>query len=156
MDLSELINKYESGTGAVIAALGDYKNRNIDMKHPDGWSPRQIVHHLADSEVNSYIRLRRLIGEQNGTPLPGYDEAAWALNPTMGYEVLPIENCLQLFIAVRQASADTLKRVTSADMDKTGIHSEMGKYTITTWFNSYIAHPFEHADQIVRAFQGQL
>jgi hypothetical protein len=152
MNLDELIKQYEAGTQAVIAALGDHKNRDIDNKHPDGWSPRQVIHHLADSEVNSYIRLRRLIGEENGTPLPGYDESAWAINPTMGYEVLPIEHSLQLFIAVRSSSADTLKRLTPTDLDKSGIHSEMGRYTISTWFDSYIAHPFDHANQINRAF----
>lgn len=152
MNLDELIKQYEAGTEAVIAALGDYRNRDIDSKHPDGWSPRQIIHHLADSEVNSYIRLRRLIGEENGTPLPGYDEAAWALNPTMGYKVLPLEHSLQLFTAVRSSSADTLQRLTPTDLDKSGIHSEMGKYTISTWFDSYIAHPFDHANQINRAF----
>jgi len=156
MNRAELNAKYEAGTHAVIEALGDYKHRDLDSKHPEGWSPRQTIHHLADSETNSYIRLRRLVGEPEGTLLSGYDEGAWAKSPTLGYEVLPIEHSLALFIAVRRASLDVLKRLTESDLQKTGIHSEVGKYTFNKWYSDYTAHPFDHAQQIARAFEGQL
>lgn len=155
-DLPELIKKYEQGTQAVLDALGDFNNRNIDAKHPEGWSARQVVHHLADSETNSYIRLRRLIGEADGTLLSGYDEGAWAVNPTLGYQTLQIDASLSLFIAVRSASALILYRLSDADLLKKGVHSESGEYTIAHWFNSYTAHPFDHSEQIVRAYKEML
>jgi hypothetical protein len=156
MNLDELIARYEAGTEAVFKALGDYNRRDLDSKHPDGWSPRQVVHHLADSETNSYIRLRRLVGEADGTPLPGYDEGAWAVNPTFGYETLPIDQSLELFTAVRRACLATLHRLSPADLLKFGIHSEVGHYGMEHWFSSYTAHPFDHAGQIERAFRGEL
>ncbi|MEI6407351.1 MAG: DinB family protein [Actinomycetes bacterium] len=155
-DLTELIAKYELGTQVVIDAIGDYEGLDIDAKHPEGWSPRQIMHHLADSETNSYIRLRRLIGEENGTLLSGYDEGAWATNSTLGYEVLPIDRSYTLFMSVRMASAEILPRITEADLKKTGVHSEIGQYTLANWFNSYVAHPYDHADQITRAYRREL
>ncbi len=156
MHLPELILRYEAGTNAVLDALGDYKKKNLDSKHSGGWSARQVVHHLADSETNSYIRLRRLVGEEEGTLLSGYDEGAWALNETLGYELLPIEPSLELFIAVRAASLVTVRRLSDADLKKTGVHSEAGHYSVESWFNSYVAHPFDHASQIERAFKHQL
>lgn len=156
MHLHELVERYESGTKAVLDALGEYGDRDVDAKHPHGWSARQVVHHLADSETNSYIRLRRLVGEEEGTSLSGYDEGAWALNPTLGYEVLPIEPSLELFVAVRAASLVTLRRLSDQDLNKSGVHSEAGHYSIESWFNSYVAHPFDHASQIERAFKRAL
>ncbi len=156
MHLSELAARYESGTQAVLDALGDFKEKNLDAKHPEGWSARQVVHHLADSETNSYIRLRRLVGEEEGTLLSGYDEGAWAKNPTLGYEELPIEPSLALFVAVRAASLVIVRRLSDADLNKTGVHSEAGHYSVESWFSSYLAHPFDHASQIERAFKHQL
>ena len=156
MNLTELAARYQAGTQAVLDALGDYQNKDLDAKHVEGWSARQVVHHLADSETNSYIRLRRLVGEEEGTLLSGYDEGAWALNPTLGYEVLPIEPSLELFIAVRAASLVIVRRLSESDLKKTGIHSEAGHYSVESWFNSYVAHPFDHASQIERAFKHQL
>ena len=153
MNLDELVEKYSNGTQAVLDALGDYRKRDLDSKHPDGWSPRQTVHHLADSETNSFIRLHRLIGDEPGTLLSGYDEGAWARNPILGYESLPIDSSLLLFISVRQASLETIKRLSEADLHRSGIHSESGIYTLNNWFDSYIAHPFDHAAQIERAFK---
>lgn len=156
MNLPELITRYEAGTHAVLDVLGDYQHKDLDARHPEGWSARQVIHHLADSETNSYIRLRRLVGEEDGTLLSGYDEGAWALNPTLGYEVLPIEASLNLFLAVRNASLVTIRRLGERDLQKTGIHSESGHYTFENWFNSYVAHPFDHAGQMERAFKQQL
>jgi len=153
MQLETLIENYAAGTQAVLDALGDYRKVDLDSKHPDGWSPRQVVHHLADSETNSFIRLHRLIGEEPGTILAGYDEAAWALNPILGYESLPIDSSLLLFISVRQASLETIKRISEADLLRSGTHTESGIYTLKNWFDSYIAHPIDHAAQIERAFK---
>lgn len=156
MNLPELIGRYEQGTMAVLDALGEYQDKNLDSKHPEGWSPRQIIHHLADSESNSYIRLRRLIAEAEGVLLSGYDEGAWSKNPTLGYELLPIDNSLAVFLAVRKSSLEIINRLSDADLRKSGIHSEVGKYPMSKWFTDYTAHPFDHADQITRAFQGEI
>ncbi len=53
---------------------------------------------------------------------------------------------------MRKASLETIKRLTEADLEKTGIHSEMGRYTLENWFKSYITHPGSHAEQITKAF----
>ena len=102
---------------------------------------------MADSEAQSYARLRRLIAEP-GTQIQGYDEGAWGENETLGYSDLPIENSIAVFKAVRASSLEILKRISIAQLDYAGVHSESGNYTVKNWLDTYIKHPLEHAEQI--------
>jgi hypothetical protein len=124
---------------------------DLDKHIPDGWSPRQIAHHMADSETQSYVRLRRLIAEPTGSVIQGYDEAAWAENPTLGYTELPIENSIAVYQAVRAASLDILKRLKAEDLDRSGLHTDSGHYTTMNWLRAYTKHSCAHADQMMEA-----
>ncbi|MEI6598593.1 MAG: DinB family protein, partial [bacterium] len=67
---------------------------------------------------------------------------------TLGYSDLPIENSLAVFKAVRASSLEILKRISTAQLDNAGIHSESGRYTVKDWIETYTKHPSEHAEQI--------
>lgn len=151
MDIKEQAKIYEAATQYLSDTVAALSESDLDRHKEDGWSPRQVIHHLADSEAQSYARLRRLVAEPNGSLIQGYDEAAWAENETLGYEELPIENSLAVYLSVRAASLDIIKRLTLADLEKYGEHSESGKYTIEKWLASYTKHPRNHADQIKSA-----
>ena len=113
----------------------------------DPWTPRMVIHHVADSETNSYLRLRRLVAEP-GTLIQGYDEGIWANNSTLGYAHLSIEEPLEIFRAVRASSYLLIQRLTPADLEKEGIHSNDGQYSVSTWLTNYVAHPLNHLAQI--------
>ena len=115
------------------------------------WSPRMVVHHLADSETNSYVRLRRLLAQESGTTIQGYDEARWAKAPELGYETAPIDESLAVFRAVRAASSSVLARLSLEDFARQGVHTDSGEYSLGDWLRIYAAHALEHADQIRRA-----
>ena len=102
---------------------------------------------MADSEAQSYARLRRLIAEP-GAQIQGYDEAGWGENETLGYKTLPIAQSLDVFKAVRASSLEIIKRLKPEQLDNSGTHNESGEYTIMTWLETYISHPLEHAAQI--------
>ena len=73
-----LIDQYRAGYAAVVDALAGADDAALDRRPgPGTWSAREIVHHLADSEMTSAIRLRRLIAEENPT-IVGYDQEAFA------------------------------------------------------------------------------
>jgi hypothetical protein len=151
MDLEAAARDYEASTNALLEEAERITEDNIDRHVPDGWSPRQIVHHVADSEAQSYARLRRLLAEPIGSLIQGYDEAAWATCQLLGYQELAIEHSLGVFIAVRAASLDIIKRLTSEDLDRHGEHSEAGRYSVATWLDTYTRHPREHAAQLLEA-----
>jgi hypothetical protein len=147
MDLKQAISAYQSATEEFLAAVKKLTDAQLDLSEGDGWSPRQVIHHVADSEAQSYARLRRLIVEP-GTQIQGYDEGAWGEHETLGYRELPIENSINVFAAVRASSLEILKRLTPEQLNNSGIHSESGEYSINTWLATYIKHPSEHAEQL--------
>jgi hypothetical protein len=147
MNLKDAVNSYAQATAEFLNVANELTESQLDASHSGGWSARQVIHHVADSEAQSYARLRRLIAEP-GTQIQGYDEASWGENETLGYKDLPIAHSLDVFKAVRASSLEIIKRLTPAQLDNSGTHSESGEYTIKTWLETYINHPLEHAAQI--------
>ena len=154
-DLAALRARYVEGTGHIVGLVAGLGPDDLDRHAPGSWSARQVVHHLADSEAQSYARLRRLLAEPEGSVIQGYDESAWAEAPVLGYATLPIEPSLAVFVAVRTASAVLLGRITDADLERWGMHTEGGRYTLGRWLELYSGHPFEHGDQLERAVRGE-
>jgi hypothetical protein len=99
--------------------------------------------------------LRRLVAEPEGSIIQGYDENLWATAPQLGYESAPVENSIAIFAAVRAGSLDIIKRLQETDLEKSGVHSESGHYTIAKWLEGYSKHPVDHGDQLIRAVKGQ-
>ena len=151
MDINDYARDYEESTRYFFEKFARVTADDVDKHLSDGWSPRQIVHHMADSETQSYARLRRLIAEPTGSVIQGYDEAMWAENPTLGYTELPIENSIAVYKAVRAASLDILKRMQLEDLARSGVHTASGHYTMLDWLRAYTNHPRAHADQMMEA-----
>ena len=151
MDINALAVDYEASTKYVADIIAGLSKTDLDKHQPGGWSPCQIIHHLADSEAQSYARLRRLIAEPAGSIIQGYDEAAWANSEILGYTELPIENSIAVLLAVRAASLSIFKRLDESDLDRKGVHTDSGEYSIATWINVYINHPRDHGNQIKEA-----
>jgi len=147
MELQAAIDEYRNATDLFISAAKGLVESELDKPQRDSWTARQVIHHVADSEAQSYARLRRLIAEP-GTVIQGYDEALWGENATLGYQELPIENSLAVFAAVRASSLEILKRLSVSQLQNSGVHSESGEYTLEKWLATYIKHPIEHAQQM--------
>ena len=147
MDLKAAAQRYEEATTQFLEVVSQLSDSQLDASSNGSWSPRQVIHHVADSEAQSYARLRRLIAEP-GTQIQGYDEAGWGENETLGYTELPIAQSLAVFKAVRASSLEIIKRLKPAQLDNSGTHSESGEYTIKIWLETYINHPLEHGEQI--------
>jgi hypothetical protein len=144
----KLIAQYQAGYGEVIKALEGATEAELDRRPaPEKWSSREIVHHLADSEMTSAIRLRRLIAEDQPV-IQGYDEAEYARR--LHYD-RPIEASLQAFGAARACTVPFLERLTPAEWERVGTHSESGAYSVDKWLQIYAVHAHNHADQIRRA-----
>ncbi len=145
------LERYASGAEDVVDALQGASDAELDREPPGGWSARMVVHHLADSEAMAYIRLRRLIAEDDPL-IQGYDEPEWARR--LHYD-RPIEASLAVLRAVRAASLQLLRALRPAEWARTGTHSESGPYSVDAWLGIYAEHSHEHADQIRRARRGE-
>ena len=146
-DLAESIAAYRAATEEFLAVAAALSPADLDRQpeEPDGWTPRMVIHHVADSEANSYVRLRRLLAEPAGTTIQGYDEAHWA--DVLHYD-RPVDLSLAVASAVRESSAELLDRLAPADLTIAGVHTDSGAYTLGDWLDTYVAHARDHAQQI--------
>jgi hypothetical protein len=143
-----LIGQYEDGYRAIEAALADITEVEMEAREgPGEWSPREIAHHLADSEMTSAIRLRLLIA-QDSPQIVGYDQEEFVRRL---YPDRPIEPSLAAFAAARAATAPILRRLSEDEWRRAGTHSESGTYSVEDWLRIYGPHAHDHADQIRRA-----
>jgi DinB family protein len=143
----ELIARYRAGHQAVSDALQGIEDEELDRSASGEWTPREIAHHLADSEMTSAIRLRRLISEDEPL-IAGYDEAEFARRLTRDR---PIEPSIEAMRWARESSAQILERLTDDEWKRTGTHSESGPYSVERWLEIYAAHAHDHAAQIKRS-----
>jgi hypothetical protein len=143
-----LMSRYKSGYQEVMNALNGITPEEMDFKiSREKWSCREVIHHLADSETTSGLRLRKLLTEFNPY-IQGYDEADYAKK--LNYSKRPIEPAMEAFKAARETTAQLFEFMTDADWKRTGEHSESGPYSAEKWLEIYAAHAYGHADQIRR------
>jgi hypothetical protein len=140
-----LIHQYKDGYRAVTDALVGATDEEIDARPAPGkWSAREIMHHLADSEMTSAIRLRLLVATDHPS-IVGYDQDEFARRL---YYDRPIEASVEAFKSARRTTAEILDRLTEAQWSRQGTHSEHGQYTIDFWLEIYAEHAHNHAGQI--------
>ena len=150
MTLKDYAQNYGDSTAAFIEAVGMVTPENIDKADHAGWTPRQIIHHMADSESQSAARLRRILA-QPGTQILGYDENAWSECEALGYRTMPIENSFAMYKASRASSLEILNNLKESDLEKFAIHSERGNFSVEDWLRVYSKHPVDHANQLREA-----
>lgn len=145
---AEKVRQYNDGVARVREALAGATDAELDARPaPDKWTAREIVHHLADSEMTSAIRLRRLIAEDKPV-IVGYDQEEFTRR--LHYD-RPIEASMRAFAAARETTGELLDRLSEAEWAREGTHSESGHYSVLIWLEIYAKHAHGHADQIRRA-----
>ena len=151
-DRADLLRRYREATDAVRKAVDGLSDAELDQPAADdpehGWTARQIVHHLGDSEMTSAIRLRKLLAE-DAPVIAAYDENAFARR--LHYDDRPIAASLDAMAAARTTSAEILDRLSDDEWSRAGTHTESGPYSVDDWLRIYAAHGEDHADQIRRA-----
>jgi hypothetical protein len=141
-----LLARYRDGAAAFEAAVADVTDAELDARPFDGeWSVREIAHHLADGELMSAIRLRRLIAEDDPV-IVGYDERSFTdrLHATRR----AIGPSLTAVAGARASTLSILEQLTDEEWTRTGTHSELGPYAVERWLAIYAEHPWEHAAQV--------
>lgn len=146
---SGLIRRYRDGPRLIAEAVAGATDEELDRRPPapELWSAREVVHHVADSEMTSAIRLRRLIAERE-PDLGAYDEELFARR--LRYD-RPIGASLDAIRSARAATAEILDRLEEAEWRRGGRHPEHASYTVDDWLRIYAEHCHEHAAQIARA-----
>jgi uncharacterized damage-inducible protein DinB len=130
------------------AAIQDVTSTEFDIPEADGkWSLRQILEHMADSELVWSWRLRLVLAEDRPT-LPGYDQDRWAAR--LRYDRAPIAEALDLFDAARRANLRLLDQASADDFARVGVHAERGEESVAHMLQLYAGHDLLHLRQLAR------
>ena len=112
---------------------------------PGGWTPLQVVHHMADSHINSYIRFRFALTQQQPT-IMAYDEAQWAELPDA--KAAPVDLSLRLLESLHARWVLLLKSLTPEQFSRTLNHPENGLMDLNRMLCLYAWHSRHHVAHI--------
>ena len=144
----KLIAMYRDGYRAVVEALLRITPEELDARPgPGRWTAREIVHHLADSEMTAAVRLRLLLAQDEPT-IYGYEQEQFAAR--LHYD-RPHETSLETFRWARESTAEILERLGPDEWLRKGRHTEVGAYGVEAWLDTYANHAHRHARQIREA-----
>ena len=136
------IASYGRAYETLMAGVRLFPEEMWDFRDEHGcWSIREHLVHIADSEVNSYVRCRRFIGEP-GQPLMAYDENAWAA--ALSYSGQDPRNAVELFRLLRHQTYALIKALPESAWANVCYHPENGDMTLDDWLDVYEAHIPEH------------
>jgi hypothetical protein len=145
-DIKELLERFRRGPELVATAMTGAAGGELDfVPGPRKWSLRQIVAHVADSEIVAADRFRRIIAEDKPT-LIGYDQNAWAAN--LDYARRKTSESIETFRRLRAENYELIKDLPAETFERIGNHSERGPITLRQHLETMAQHAESHARQI--------
>ena len=145
-NLAESLERFRRGPELLAVVLtGVYGDETDFSLAPGKWSIRQLIAHLADSELVGAQRFRQVIAEDNPA-LGAFDQDAWARN--LDYARKQPKQSLESFRRVRAENYELLKSLPESAFERTGVHAERGPLTLRQLLEGYAEHAESHARQM--------
>lgn len=127
-------------------AVEGLSDAQLDTRYrDDGWTVRQVVHHVVDSHLNSYVRFKLAVTEERPT-VGTYQEALWAELPDA--KTAPIGGSLDLLESLHARWVSFLRALTTGDFQRAVVHPEVGDITVDVLLEIYGWHCPHHEGHI--------
>jgi len=142
----ELIDTIRQLPGWLETLVGSLTDDQLDTPYGDGkWTVRQVVHHLADSHINGYARMRLVLTEDMPT-LITYQQELWAELPDA--RTLPIEPSMAILNGLHRRMAAMLDNASDDDWSRAADHPEDGTVTLDDLLAVYADHCERHLGHV--------
>lgn len=146
-DRRRYIDEIEQAPSRLRAAVAGLSNEQLNTPYrPGGWTVRQVVHHMPDSHLNSYVRFRLALTEEAPTIKP-YDEARWA--ELTDAQTAPIEISLALLESLHARWVLLLRSLNPADFARKFQHPELGTVSLDRNLALYAWHGRHHVAHVM-------
>lgn len=143
---STLLEEYAAGADKLHGLLDILPTALHDeIPAPGEWSARQIIIHMADSEIVGATRVRQLLAEDNPT-LVFYDQGEWA--ERLGYAESPVGEAVELAVSLRRFTVALLRRAGPEAWQRSATHPTRGPMDLAALLQLYIGHVDGHAAQL--------
>ncbi len=143
---SALIDHIAAAPARLREAVRGLDDRQLDTPYREGgWSVRQVAHHVPDSHLNAYVRLKLALTEEKPTIKP-YDEAAWAALPDS--RVVPLETSLTLLESLHARFTALLRAMKPADFRRQFTHPDHGLVGLDWLLAMYAWHGRHHVAHV--------
>jgi uncharacterized damage-inducible protein DinB len=143
--MQEMIASIRALPDELYSAVDGLTDAQLDTPYREGgWTVRQVVHHLADSHMNAFVRMKLILTEDHPTLKP-YDQDLWAMQPDARGS---IDSSLQIIKGLHDRMAILLEQANKADFTRTAHHPENGEMTLTDLLRIYSSHGANHVKQI--------
>jgi uncharacterized damage-inducible protein DinB len=142
----EFLADIEQTAGRLRAAIAGLSAAQLDTPYrPEGWTVRQVVHHMPDSHMNSYIRYKMALTEEEPT-IKTYAEDRWA--ELADTNATPIEVSLTLLDSLHQRWSVLLRSLTNGEWKKSFRHPEHGPMSLEKALALYAWHGKHHVAHV--------
>jgi len=148
-EISSLLDRFARAPEAVAEKIRGRSREQMTFRpFPEAWTIHEHVVHMADSEINGSVRLRKILAE-SGVAVDVFDQEKRVAS--LNYHRQPVDRALSVFRLLRQIALDLLREVEEARWDSSYImHPERGRLTLRDWLQTYAEHAEQHLQYIER------
>lgn len=146
LEIADFISRIETLPGKLSQATKGLNDNQLDTPYREGgWTIRQVIHHVADSHMNAYIRIKWTLTEDSPV-IKAYDEKGWAGTPETK---LAIDLSLNLLQALHTKFVSLAKRISQKDLSRSFIHPDTNKQvSLAQLLGMYAWHGEHHLAHI--------
>lgn len=143
--VQEWLKQIETYTIRLRDTVDSLSDEELDKTYRDGaWTVRQLVHHIADSQLNMYQRLKLALTDDNPT-VPAFDEEKWAVQPDT---MLPVESSINMLEGMNKRIVSLGQSLTKEQLCRTFTHQINGRITVATKVAKLAWHEEHHLAHI--------
>lgn len=147
-NVQEWLKQIETYTILLRETVDSLNDEELNKTYREGaWTVRQLVHHIADSQLNMYQRLKLALTDDNPT-VPAFDEEKWAIQPDTQ---LPVESSIKMLEGINERIVSLGHSLTEEQLDRVFTHQTNGKITVSTKVAKLAWHEEHHLVHIKNA-----
>ncbi|MBS4220964.1 putative metal-dependent hydrolase [Bacillus sp. FJAT-49711] len=144
-NIQEWLKEIETYTIRLRETVGSLSDEELSRTYREGsYTVRQLVHHIADSQLNMFQRLKLALTDENPTA-PAFDQDEWAIQPDTN---LPVESSIKMLEGINERIVSLGQSLTDEQLDRAFTHQINGKITVATKVAKLAWHEEHHLAHI--------
>ncbi|WP_026908415.1 YfiT family bacillithiol transferase [Paucisalibacillus globulus] len=144
-NIQDWLTQIETYTTRLRETVDSLSDEELSKTYRDGsWTVRELVHHIADSQLNMFQRLKLALTDENPT-VPNFDQDKWAVQPDTK---LPVESSTKMLEGINERIVSLGHSLTEEQLERSFVHQINGRITVATKLAKLAWHEEHHLAHI--------